>query len=246
MNKFALAISMVAVSAAGAMAADLPARAYTKAPAFVEANNWSGIYIGGQVGYDWAVNKYTYNNGAGIVEDFNESQVKSPGSAAGGGHAGIQGQFGNWVLGLEGNYNWTSLKQDDVSVAIQGAPRSLKIDGIAAVVGKVGYSFDRWMIYAKGGWADADINTTATTAGVSGAVKKWQSGYTIGTGIDYKITQNWVAGLEFDYYNFAYNRSVLNTNGTTSAWTNTNANIFALMFSLSYLFNWNSPVVAKY
>jgi outer membrane immunogenic protein len=240
---------MVVVSAAGAMAADLPARAYTKAPAFVEANDWSGIYIGGQVGYDWAVNRYTYNNGAGIVEDFNETQQASnPGSVAGGGRIGIQKQWSNWVLGIEGNYNWTSLKQADSGVLAPGTLRSWKTDGIAAVVGKVGYSFDRWMIYAKGGWADADINTFAIdpATGINGGAKKWQSGYTIGTGIDYKITQNWIAGAEFNYYNFKYDRSVLNAGGTIGTWSNSNANIYSLLFSLSYLFNWSSPVVAKF
>jgi outer membrane immunogenic protein len=248
LNKFAIAISLVALSSATAVAADLPARAYTKAPAFVEANDWSGIYIGGQVGYDWGVNKYTYNNGLGVIESFNQSQVNNPGSAAGGGKLGVQGQFGKWVLGLEGNYDWLSVKQNDVSAnaLIQGAPRSLKVDGIAAVVGKVGYSFDNWLIYAKGGWADGSVGTTATTGAASVAVKKWQSGYTFGTGLDYRISKSWVAGMDFNYYYFKFDRTALNTGGSTSNWTNASASVYSLMFSLSYLFNWNSPVVAKF
>jgi outer membrane immunogenic protein len=235
---------MVAVSAASAMAADLPARAYTKAPAFVEANNWSGIYIGGQVGYDWAVNRYTYNDGNGLIEDFNEPNGSHSGSVAGGGKVGIQGQWSNFILGLEGNYTWTGVKQNDISLLAPPAARSWKTDGIADVVGKFGYSFDRWMIYVKGGWADAGITTSASLPTAS--VKKWQSGYTIGGGLDYKVTQNWIVGAEFDYYNFGFDRTALNSAGTRSTWSNTNSNIYSLMFSLSYLFNLNSPVVAKY
>ena len=47
LKKFSLALSLVAVSAASAFAADLPAKVYTKAPALAPGFSWTGFYVGG-------------------------------------------------------------------------------------------------------------------------------------------------------------------------------------------------------
>jgi opacity protein-like surface antigen len=100
------------------------------------------------------------------------------------------------------------------------------------------------MLFGKAGWAEASFNTsiTAPTAGVN----KWQSGYTVGGGAEYKITHNWILGAEFDYYHFKFDRSGIASDGSTISWNSTSAPIYSLNFSLSYLFNVGSPVVARY
>ncbi len=239
MKKYALLVSIMAVGASGAQAADLAPRPYTKAPVMVAEESWAGIYLGGQVGYDFMTGSYAVTN-AGV----NEPVFPSPRGAAGGGHLGAQGQWGKWVLGVEGTYDWADMKETDSSSITAGRLYSFSTDGIATVVGKVGYSFDRWMIYAKGGWATADINTsiTAPTAGV----KQWQSGYTVGTGLDYKITHNWIIGSEFNFYQFKFDRNGVGSDGSAVSWYSSNAPIYSLSFHLSYLFNMGGPVVAKY
>jgi len=47
------------------------------------------------------ISDYTLNNGAGTIESFNFN----PDSVIGGGNVGIQGQWANWVLGIEGTFN---------------------------------------------------------------------------------------------------------------------------------------------
>lgn len=236
---FGLAIAAVA-GAAPAKAADLAVPPYTKAPvAVVQTNSWAGIYLGGQVGFDFTSTKYDLTN-AGVTETF----LPNTNSAAGGGHLGIQGQWANWVLGVEGNYNWASLKETDPSVLTVGRSSSISVDGIATVVGKVGYAFGDWLVFGKGGWADARINTAITTP--AAGVTQWQSGWTVGGGLDYKIARNWIVGAEADFYSIKFDRSGVASDSSTVTWSNSSAPIYAIMFHLSYLFNTASPVVARY
>src|SRR5882724_921233 len=101
MKKFLLAtVALVALGATvPALAADLPARAYTKAPAYAAPiYNWTGFYIGGHVG--GAFNSDDTFNGLAIANN-------NSGRFLGGLQVGGDYQFApNWVLGIEGQYSW--------------------------------------------------------------------------------------------------------------------------------------------
>src|SRR4051794_6011807 len=101
---------------APATAADLVAKA--RPVVATAAPSWSGVYFGGQAGYSWANASYTHINTSG----FAESMSFHPTSAIGGAHAGLQGQWGSWVLGVEGTFNWTSL--DELLTGVLRPPRS--------------------------------------------------------------------------------------------------------------------------
>lgn len=245
MKKIVTAAALLTLSAISANGADLAARPYTKAAPMMQipaAYDWSGFYLGGQIGYAGSRSNYTLDNSV-VVERFGFD----PKSAIGGGHAGLQGQFGSWVLGVEGTYNAVGLKQTDVSVLLPGRLRTNSTTDIATVVGKVGYATGPVLLYAKGGWADAKIETSGINpaTGISGNVNAWASGYTIGGGVDYMFAKNWIAGVDFNYYRFGFNRNTLATDGTPSNYTGRNE-IYAGMFRLSYLFNWSGPLVARY
>src|SRR5438309_5473496 len=100
----ATAAFAVMVAIPTASAADLAARPYTKAPpAVVEVWNWTGFYIGGNVGYSWgsASNTATISNlatGAALFTATNRNDVNG---VIGGGQIGYNWQVTNWVLGLE-------------------------------------------------------------------------------------------------------------------------------------------------
>jgi hypothetical protein len=53
------------------------------------------------------------------------------------------------------------------------------------------------------------------------------------------LLPNLIAGIDFNYYNFEFNRSATNTDGTISTWYNTNSNVYAVTARLDYLFNWS-------
>ena len=99
-NFFAGVIGAAALLSMPASAADIPARMpATVAPAQVFAYNWSGFYTSSSVGAVWQKVDGTYT--VAPVDTFSTSRTR----AWTGSHAGIQGQWGNWVLGLEGSYN---------------------------------------------------------------------------------------------------------------------------------------------
>lgn len=240
-----LTLGLVALSAVPAIAADLPMKAPMATPVMAPVANWTGCYIGGHAGYAWSNSNYTLDNGAGIVESFNFN----PSSFIGGGQVGCQMQFsGNWVVGAEGTWSGLRLNQTDTSLLAPPRQRSLGIDQIATATARLGYAFDRWMIYAKGGFADGRIDTFAINpaTGVFADARNWQAGWTVGGGLEYMVMPNLVLGAEFNYYRFAFDRSTLATDGTTSTFFNTRADVYSAMARASWLFNFGGPVVARY
>ncbi len=98
--------------ATSALAADLPARVYTKAPPpVVDVYNWTGFYIGGNIGYSWGRSSdySTLTNGAGTVLFANSSAVNLDG-VVGGGQVGYNWQVQNWVVGVEADIQGTDEK----------------------------------------------------------------------------------------------------------------------------------------
>jgi outer membrane immunogenic protein len=215
------------------------------APVPIPVASWTGCYVGGHVGGDWSRSRYTFDNGAGLVENF----VHEPDSWIAGGQVGCQFQFaGPWVLGAEGTWSATDLKSTDLSVIDPARQRTLKIDQIATVTGKLGYAAGHWMLYGKGGFADGRIETFAinTATGVLGDVRNWQSGWTVGVGVDYMVMPNLLIGGEFNYYNFGFNRTQLATDGSLGVYSNTRSDVYSVMGRASWLFNFGGPVVARY
>ncbi len=234
-----LAVALAAAAGVGfgwasvASAADLGRPAMpTKAPAMIVADDWAGFYIGGHLGGGWARSGYTYTmNGAAV-----DAVGFSPSSFMGGGHAGLQGQWGTWVLGIEGSFDGADISSTAVGVT---TTQSLKIDEIATVTGRLGYALPGWLFYVKGGWAgirssdSSFLNAApATTHSFSG----WNSGYTVGGGIEYKLTRNWILGGEFNFYNAKFDRNGLDSAGNVVATVGSNADVYSLLFRASYLF----------
>ena len=136
----------------------------------------------------------------------------------------------------------------DISVIDPNRTRTLKLDEIATVVGKLGFTWDRAMIYAKGGWADGHINFFAINNAnlVSAGFTNWQSGWTAGVGLEYMVMPNLVLGVEADWYNFKYDTNFVATSGVPVRTFNSNADVFAVTARASWLFNFGGPVVARY
>ena len=114
-------VSAIALTGSAAFAADLPSRApppvYLPPPPVF---TWTGIYIGGQVGYAWSSGNFKFfgvDPISGIA--FSASGDPNPNGVIGGGHVGYQYQINQWVLGIEGSVDGTSLSKTAV-VALPG------------------------------------------------------------------------------------------------------------------------------
>jgi outer membrane immunogenic protein len=235
MKKFLLGtVALLALGAVPALAADLGARTYTKAPAYapVPLYNWTGFYVGGHVG------------GAFVADDSIAGGLtaNNDGQFIGGVQGGYDYQFApNWVMGIEGQYSWTGNKNNGVNIL--GYNYTSKQDGLGSVTGRIGYAFGPALLYVKGGYAFADYSESLTSPlGASLAFgKSNQDGYTVGGGLEYLFTQNWSAKVEYQYYDFGNTSFAIG--GTTYDVKNDEHTVKA---GLNYRFNLGGPVVAKY
>lgn len=174
---------LIALGMAPAIAADLPARAYTKAPAAAIAiNNWTGFYLG-------AMGGYAQENSSGIG-------TLSGGFA--GGTAGYNWQMGNVVLGIEADAAWADV---GANVGLFGGLASVDytIRSMGTVRGRVGYAFDQVLVYGTGGYAWSDNRFTATALGVSVSDDRFHSGWTLGAGVEVMFAPKWSVKAEYLY-----------------------------------------------
>jgi outer membrane immunogenic protein len=130
-----------------AMAADMRAApVYTKAPMMAPVFSWTGCYIGGNAGGVWAHKDWTNSTGPA------ESSVDLSGGLAGG-QIGCNYQVNTWVFGVQGDYDWTNVTGSATDTFFGSTTDQTKIKGIASVTGRVGYAWDRFLGYVKGGGA---------------------------------------------------------------------------------------------
>ena len=177
---------LIALGMAPAVAADLAARPYTKAPAAAIAiNNWSGFYLG-------AMGGYAQENSSGIG-------TLSGGFA--GGTAGYNWQMGNVVLGLEADGAWADV---GANVGLFGGLASVDytIRSMGTVRGRVGYAFDSVLVYGTGGWAWSNNRFTASALGVSVSDDRFHSGWTLGAGVEVMFAPKWSVKAEYLYRSF--------------------------------------------
>jgi len=226
MKRLAVGIAaMASMVATSAVAADLPAKVYTKAPPpVVEVYNWTGFYIGGNVGYSWgrSSDDSTLTNGAGTVLLANSSAVNLDG-VIGGGQVGYNWQVQNWVWGLEADIQGADEKGSRsftcptgvcsppfgvVAVfpgpAVNVSPMDQKIEWFGTVRGRAGIlAVPTVLLYATGGLAYGEVRTAETvgTAAASTAFANTDTrvGWTVGAGIEGAIGGNWTAKLEYLY-----------------------------------------------
>lgn len=217
MKRTALIAAALATSCLSALAADLPRSkapvVYTPPPPVF---TWTGFYVG-------------LNAGAIIAHDASARAVGTPAYLAagavlprgfsndsnvgfiGGGQIGYNHQFGALVAGLEADFQGTSLRHTDTTVATL-ATGALKTETpwLGTVRGRFGFlANERLMIYATGGLAYGQTKLTSTMTGTAGALagatwsgsnSKTRAGWTLGAGAEYAITNNWTARLEYLYY----------------------------------------------
>lgn len=188
-------------AAQSAIAADLPVKAQPL-PAAVAAFTWTGIYVGGHVGYGWARKEWS---------DPFEIPPGIGSHNATGWLGGIQGgadyQIGNFVLGVEGQYSWADLKGDHVNPFDIPDILTTKVSSVATVAGRLGYAVDRVLFYAKGGGAwIRDKHTIVDLGIVEATASATRSGWLAGGGIEYAFWNNFSAKLEYNYMDFGTRR----------------------------------------
>ena len=210
MNKLFLgSMALAAMIAGPAMAADMPVK--VKAPPPVVLYDWSGAYVGFNIGGTWYDVDRVFPNSAVSNTSTSDSDVIY------GFHAGAQGQWGSWVLGIEAAYSACYRECRSLS-GLLGAPfaadRTLehKITNLFTVGPRLGFAWDRWMIYGTGGAASATLKAQYCVAstglcGLSASTQNGQSinwGWFAGGGLEYMVHKgalvDVILGAEYQHY----------------------------------------------
>jgi outer membrane immunogenic protein len=253
-------VALFSVADGAGHAADLPVKAPAAVPVAAPVVNWSGFYIGGHAGVAWSREIFDFDIPDSACDtSLCETFHFTPASFIGGGQIGFQSQVEKWVLGIEATWSALDLHQSKASVLDPTSFRSVKIDDIATVGARFGYAgWERTLIYIRAAYATARIgvhaeegalNTSGALPGATGDWRGWRSGWNMGAGIEYMPWQNLVLGIEFNFYNFAFDtkQPILFSDGTEFEIAGSEADMFAVTVRLSYLFNWGkgkAPVVA--
>ena len=232
------AASIVALSAAApAVAADLAARPYTKAPAMVAAiYDWSGFYIGINGGGGSAHSTWDLVGGA------REGSHDATGGTVGG-QIGYRWQAGQWVFGIEGQGNWADFSGDNISAVFATRNRS-KIDSFGLITGQVGYAWNNVLAYVKGGAAvvgDKFEVFSATSGALLASNDQTRWGGTVGAGLEFGFAPNWSVGVEYNHI-FLQDKDVIFTGlvGTERI----SQGVDMGLVRLNYKFG--GPIIAKY
>jgi outer membrane immunogenic protein len=229
------AAAVTVLSICSAAAADLPvppAPAPTAPVAYAPAAvySWTGFYIGGHVGAGFANSSWS-DPLSGGNNSFNNAGF------LGGGQVGANYQLNMLVLGVEGDFSWTGLGLKGQGTDSIGNTINSTTNWTSTVTGRVGAAFDRLLIYGKGGVAFAQDNSGFTDVfGNNASTTFMRTGWTVGAGIEYALTNNWTARIEYDYLGFGSQSLNFATATTPSYTSNANLNIQEIKAGINFKF----------
>lgn len=183
----ALAATLLMSASGIARAADLIIDDAAVVPAYEEvaADDWAGAFIGANVGF---------GSGTVTYEGNFDGEYDLSGWTAGV-QAGVNGQSGNLVYGVEGTLDWSGITGEDPDYN-GNVYRDIHWTG--SLTGKVGFAVDSLLFYGKAGLAFA--NTTGYV--YSTEINQTHTGWTAGLGVAAKITDSMSAFVEYDYSDY--------------------------------------------
>jgi len=209
MKRILLAGTFALAAVGPTLAADLPQpmapapqapAAYV--PAMLPLYDWSGIYVGVNGGYAFGRSNWTdsglatgsFNTNGGVV----------------GGTLGANIQSGHFVFGIEGDIDWADISgASAVGCGPLGAFARIatsttcgtKSDWLGTARGRVGYAFDRVLVYGTAGGAFGNVKAGPSTAAT--LTSSTEFGWTAGAGVEVGITPNLTAKVEYLYVDLA-------------------------------------------
>lgn len=200
--RYLFAVSIFALAAGShAQAADVgaPQAEVDVSVVTVPVFNWQGFYAGGQVGGSWGRSKVQVWDARDVSKGVGDWSLK-PDGFIGGLYAGYNFNTGeNIVLGIDTDFLWTDVKG---KVTSHDVKYRVKQKWVGSTRVRIGYAADRWLPYLAGGVAYGRFKGTAFTDNKEYSESKNRIGWTIGTGVDYAMTDNVLLRGEYRYTDF--------------------------------------------
>ena len=218
--------------------------------------DWRGFYIGGHGGgarsHDVWSDPFGATMSAGLVNVPGFGDTIHGTGPLGGGQAGLNWQTGHWVYGLQADWSAADLRGENTCFSgLGGLNCQHVIRSIATGAARIGYAWDRALVYAKGGGAETKIDyiLQGNTSGISRGyevtgVRAW--GWTAGGGLEYALTDHWTTMCEFDHIDLG-NISVPFPNVLRVRTQNIHVrqSIDEIKLGVNYKFDWTTLAAAK-
>lgn len=212
-----LTIGVLLTGMTGATAADMKLPSSPPMPtkaAMASLLTWTGPYLGVQAGY-------LSGRAETSFPATGEFHFVDPKGAQAGGSVGYSVQWGRIVTGIEGDLNFvdakatinTGLGPDPTVSQVQSA-----IDWNGHLRGRLGYAFDRTLLFATGGVAIARVESRAidNAAGVTASWNDTRIGWSLGGGVEYRFVPQASLRLEYVYDNYGSKTLGAQTIGVTT------------------------------
>lgn len=228
--RLAISVLVATTGVVSATAADLgtiyPPIIDIPSPAF----SWSGFYAGIYAGYG---NGRATSTG---VATGSVSPVDVQGALLGG-TVGANAQFGNFVLGAEGDLAWSGVKG---SATCAGAPAydcNGSLDWVGSAKARGGIAVDRVLLFGTAGVAVGGITASTNPAppASTGTFSSTVWGWTVGGGAELAVTDALSVKAEYGYYDFATVQAPVNTIANLGA-TDIKANAHIVKLGVNYRF----------
>lgn len=180
-----------------ASAADMP----VKAP-IVTASNWTGCYIGANVGGGWAYKSFVEGANSIAVGESDGSHTAT--GWLGGGQVGCDYQVANnWVIGVQGLWDAADLTGSNAGPAnLAPFTWETRVSSVATLMAKLGYLFNPvTQLYGKAGVGWVRDRFTCAGVGCSPAyiLNDTRSGFDLGIGLAWMFAPNWDVFVEYDH-----------------------------------------------
>jgi outer membrane immunogenic protein len=205
-----VSVGLVGVGIGSAAAADMPlppAAAPVPYLPVAPPFSWTGFYVGGNLGLGWS--RGTFSDPLG-----NSLSLPNNAMLLGGGQAGFNFEYyGGFVIGVEADFDWFANSGSTTSNPVPlidtfgnptGSTASIGINNkwLTTVTGRLGYAFDRVLLYGKGGGAWVGSNNPTLTinnapVAITTTTNNW--GWTAGVGVEWAFLGNFSARIEYDY-----------------------------------------------
>jgi outer membrane immunogenic protein len=192
MNRILLAVLMAGV-ASSALAADLPTHKSPAPPPVYGPPpfTWTGLYVG-------------VNGGWGFGDTDHSSFGRMNGGLAGG-TVGYNYQMGQFVIGYEGDFDWSGIRSGVTSYSLGGGfsgSNKLTTEDIVTERARLGYAMDRTLLFVTGGYAGMETKGSFSDnvpGSGFGSQNVWHNGGVIGAGLEYAFTNNITLKGEYLY-----------------------------------------------